>query len=216
MKILPKYLFMLICTLRVRPHWRPPTSLIIWSHWGTGQYGCGQSYVRPVLSYESQRSWSAWVRVGRGGLKSLFPPASKAVSSCFFLLQGMARHQFPGANTLLDVFSTGRAARAPVQAHVGWSFPRKPSAGSWAWRSSGDSRLRSELPGKGMPELSQIWDMQLPFSCVEGLSAAVAIWKWDCCKIHSCPISSLKVDISHILKVLRSHSLIFPQVKNIF
>ena len=128
MKILPKYLFVLtLLTLRgSRSIWRPPTSLITWSHWGLVSTVVGRVIFRPVLSYESQRSWSAWVRrVRRGGLKSLFPPASKAVSSCFFLLLGMARHQVPEPTPSWTYLALVWAARVPCPGPCGLELSEK-------------------------------------------------------------------------------------------
>lgn len=151
MKILPKYLFVLtLLTLRgSRPIWRPPTSLIIWSHWGLVSTVVGRVIFRPVLSYESQRSWSAWVRrVGRGGLKSLFPPASKAISSCFFLLPGMARHQFPEPTPSWTYLALARAARAPCPGPCGLELSEKTQCRFLGFGVAHGDRLRWKTRAK--------------------------------------------------------------------
>lgn len=110
MKILLKYSFMLtLLTLRGSWEvWRPPTSLIIWSHWGLVSTVVGRVIFRSFLSCESQRSRLAWVRrVRHGGLKILTSQASRAISSHFFILPRMARHQFPEPTPSWYIFSTG-------------------------------------------------------------------------------------------------------------
>ena len=103
----------------------------------------GRVIFRPVLSYESQRSWSAWVRrVGRGGLKSLFPPASKAISSCFFLLLGMARHQFPEPTPSWTYLALARAARAPRPGPCGLELSEKTQCRFLGFGVAHGDRLR--------------------------------------------------------------------------
>lgn len=166
MKILPKYLFVLtLLTLRgSRSTWRPPTSLITWSHWGLVSTVVGRVIFRPVLSYESQRSWSAWVRrVRRGGLKILISPSLQSNFFLFLPFAGDGQASVSWTNTLLDVFSTGMSCQSALSRPM-WvgAFRENPVQVLGLWCSS--RRLPAvEDSGAGVPELSQSWDMQLPF-----------------------------------------------------
>lgn len=128
MKILPKYSFMLtLLTLRGSYGlWRPPTSLIIWSHQGLVSTVVGRVIFRSFLSCESWRSWLAWVRrVGHGGLKSLLPqPAKKFLPVSSFCL-GWPGITFLNQHPRGTYLALAQAAVAPCPGLCGLELPEK-------------------------------------------------------------------------------------------
>lgn len=173
-----KYHFMLtLLTLRgSRPIWRPSTSLIMWSHGGLVSTVVGRVIFRPVLSYDSQRSWLAWVRrVGRGGLKSLFPPTCKAISSCFFILPGMARHQFPEPTPSCTYLALAWAAGAPGPGPCGLELSEKTQCRFLGFGGSFIETTCSQRLGRGHAWTFSALGRTATLRLVERLLEAIAI-----------------------------------------
>lgn len=128
MKILPKYSFMLtLLTLRGSwSIWRPPTSLIIWSHWGLVSTVVGRVIFRSVFSCESQRPWLAWVRrVGHGGLKSLLPQPAKQFLPISSFCLGWPGLSFLNQHPRGTYLALAKAAVAPCPGLCGLELSEK-------------------------------------------------------------------------------------------
>lgn len=221
MKILPKYNFVLtLLTLRgSRPIWRPPTSLIIWSHWGLVSTVVGRVIFRPVLSYELQRSWLIWVRrVGHGGLKSLLPRLPSLQSNFFLFLHfswdGQASVSW--TNTLPYIFSTGTGCWSSLSRSM-WvrAFRENPSQvlGLW-WVAHWDHSWSQGLD-EGMHKHSQLRGTQLPFNLERGFKKPLPFQEPLGMKLFAESLTQVYSEGRYFLICSRFsaliHSLNFPQ-----